>query len=46
MMSEGEFASVVQTWDTVFVAHVSVATHCALPKTKEKEKKRGKGTAC
>ena len=44
MVSEGESASVVQTWDTVFVARVSVATHCAPPKgkTKEKERKRGK----
>ena len=47
MVSEGESASVVQTWDTVFVARVSVATHCAPPKgkTKEKERKRGKGAA-
>ena len=44
VVSEGESASVVQTWDTAFVARVSVATHCAPPKgkTTEKERKREK----
>ena len=43
MVSEGESASVVQTWDTVFVARLSVATlRTAEGKNKGKGKKKGK----
>ena len=43
VVSEGESESVVQTWDTVFVARVSVATHCAPPKGEKKGKGKEKG---